>query len=283
MVRAAWVGTPIVAVPVKCTYAPDQIRQLALPSGARSRAHHAHEHRAGAAIVVRAADVAHRVVARRKMTAAEHRLRIFSEHTHEPSRLAAAVGLGLFFGIAAHLGFSNDGRRSGGASVAFEQGDAAAREQHLDSADGAVYSLRFDGAWALAVHRDSPRHLSAPDHQRTDDGKFLWQWIRGQRGARGQRRIGRNNHSLIPSRVWWRTKMKSDLYHALYLWLVGASAIGFAARRCSSRLVAIVISSRISLEEDILATLPQHDKIVDEYDTRSANSARLTAFILTWA
>ena len=26
LVRAAWVGTPIVAVPVKCTYAPDQIR-----------------------------------------------------------------------------------------------------------------------------------------------------------------------------------------------------------------------------------------------------------------
>jgi 1-acyl-sn-glycerol-3-phosphate acyltransferase len=58
--------------------------------------------------------------------------------------------------------------------------------------------------------------------------------------------------------------MKSDLYTRLYLCLV-------AHRRavlCVTLLiaaVAIVISTRVNLEEDILATLPQHDKLVDEY------------------
>jgi 1-acyl-sn-glycerol-3-phosphate acyltransferase len=58
--------------------------------------------------------------------------------------------------------------------------------------------------------------------------------------------------------------MKFDLYTRLYLWLV-------AHRRpvlwvtLLIAAAAIVIASRANLEEDILATLPQRDKIVDEY------------------
>jgi 1-acyl-sn-glycerol-3-phosphate acyltransferase len=58
--------------------------------------------------------------------------------------------------------------------------------------------------------------------------------------------------------------MKLDLYTRLHLWLV-------AHRRpvlCVTLLIAaiaIIISTRVNLEEDILATLPQYDKIVDEY------------------
>jgi 1-acyl-sn-glycerol-3-phosphate acyltransferase len=60
------------------------------------------------------------------------------------------------------------------------------------------------------------------------------------------------------------TKMKPELYPRLYLWLVAHRGrvlltVGIIA------LVCIAISSRISLEEDILATLPQRDRIVDEY------------------
>jgi uncharacterized protein (DUF2062 family) len=98
MVRAAWVGTTLVAVPVKCTY-HDGIRnshfrpvvdlwritsmniKLVLqswfvPRGLRM------EWSLG-------------VETSRKRTLKE----IFSENAHEPNKLAFAVGLGLFFGI----------------------------------------------------------------------------------------------------------------------------------------------------------------------------------------
>ncbi len=99
MVRAAWVGTAIVAVPVKCTY-NDGIRnshfrpvvdlwritsmniKLVLqswfvPRGLRT-------------------EWSFGVETSRRQTLKE----IFSENAHEPSRLAYAVGLGLFIGIA---------------------------------------------------------------------------------------------------------------------------------------------------------------------------------------
>jgi 1-acyl-sn-glycerol-3-phosphate acyltransferase len=58
--------------------------------------------------------------------------------------------------------------------------------------------------------------------------------------------------------------MKPDLYTRLHLWLWShrRAALGITLLIAA---IAIVISSRINLEEDILATLPQHDKIVDEY------------------
>jgi len=58
--------------------------------------------------------------------------------------------------------------------------------------------------------------------------------------------------------------MKPDRYTRLYLWLV-------AHRRWVLSVMllitasAIAISTRFDLEEDILATLPQHDQMVDEY------------------
>jgi 1-acyl-sn-glycerol-3-phosphate acyltransferase len=58
--------------------------------------------------------------------------------------------------------------------------------------------------------------------------------------------------------------MKPDLYTRLHLWLWSHRRIVLGITLLIAA-VAIVISSRIDLEEDILATLPQHDKIVDEY------------------
>lgn len=98
MVRASWVGTDIVAVPVKCTY-NDGIRNshfrpvvdlwritsmnilLVLQSW----------------FVPRSLRVkwSFGVQTTRRQTLSE----IFSENAHEPHRLAFAVGLGLFFGI----------------------------------------------------------------------------------------------------------------------------------------------------------------------------------------
>jgi 1-acyl-sn-glycerol-3-phosphate acyltransferase len=58
--------------------------------------------------------------------------------------------------------------------------------------------------------------------------------------------------------------MKLDLYTRLYLWLVAHRRLVLGVTLLIVA-VAIVISTRVNLEEDILATLPQHDKIVDEY------------------
>jgi 1-acyl-sn-glycerol-3-phosphate acyltransferase len=58
--------------------------------------------------------------------------------------------------------------------------------------------------------------------------------------------------------------MKPDLYTRLHLWLVAHRRLALGATLLIA-VAAIVISSRVDLEEDILATLPQRDKIVDEY------------------
>ena len=58
--------------------------------------------------------------------------------------------------------------------------------------------------------------------------------------------------------------MKPDFYTRLYLWLVAhrrAVLLGTLLLTAA----ALLISLRIDLEEDILATLPQHDQLVDEY------------------
>jgi len=99
MVRAAWVGTPIVAVPVKCTY-QDGIRnshfrpvvdlwritsmniKLVLQSWFVPRSLRM--------------EWSFGIQTSRKETLKE----LFSENAHEPWRLALAVGIGLFFGIA---------------------------------------------------------------------------------------------------------------------------------------------------------------------------------------
>ena len=100
MVRAAWVGTPIVAVPVKCTY---EISKVGL-SHFRPVRDLAHITIMNIGLVLqswfvpRSLCVAWSFGKKKslRITVAE----IFSENAHEPGRLAGAVGLGLFFGIA---------------------------------------------------------------------------------------------------------------------------------------------------------------------------------------
>lgn len=58
--------------------------------------------------------------------------------------------------------------------------------------------------------------------------------------------------------------MKLNPYPRLYLWLSRHRPLVFTALAILT-VVSIVISSRLDLEEDILAILPQHDKTVDEY------------------
>lgn len=58
--------------------------------------------------------------------------------------------------------------------------------------------------------------------------------------------------------------MKPDLYPRFYMWLVAHRPVVLAVTLLIA-LGSLIISSRIDLEEDLLATLPQNDKLVDEY------------------
>jgi glycosyltransferase involved in cell wall biosynthesis len=105
MVRASWTGVPIVAAPVKCTYAPDQIRQ----SHFRPVRDLAHITLMNIGLVLQSWFVplmlriawSHGEKWSLRKTVCE----FFAEHTEKSSRLAAAVGLGLFFGILPIYGF----------------------------------------------------------------------------------------------------------------------------------------------------------------------------------
>jgi uncharacterized protein (DUF2062 family) len=105
MVRASWTGTPIVAVPVKCTYAPDQLRQ----SHFRPVRDLAHITLMNIGLVLQSwfVPLTLRIAWSHgeKWSLRKTILEFFAEHTEESSRLAAAVGLGLFFGILPIYGF----------------------------------------------------------------------------------------------------------------------------------------------------------------------------------
>ncbi|HEY5041661.1 MAG TPA: DUF2062 domain-containing protein [Verrucomicrobiae bacterium] len=98
MVRASWIGTPIVAVPVKCTYA-DGIRN----SHFRPVVDLAHITTMNIGLVLQSWFVPRSLRTEWSLgikTTRRHTLHeVFSENAHEPGKLALAVGLGLFFGI----------------------------------------------------------------------------------------------------------------------------------------------------------------------------------------
>jgi uncharacterized protein (DUF2062 family) len=98
LVRAAWVGTPIVAVPVKCTYAAGLRNSHFRPVVDLWRVTIMNF-----VLVLQSWFVPRALRTEWSFgvkTTKKHNLHeIFSEHAHEPLRLALAVGLGLFFGI----------------------------------------------------------------------------------------------------------------------------------------------------------------------------------------
>lgn len=104
MVRASWVGTPIVAVPVKCTYAGG-IRN----SHFRPVKDLVHITNMNIGLVLQSWLVP--LTLRTAWSFGERRSRgktikeFFVEHAHQPGRVACAVGLGLFFGIVPIYGF----------------------------------------------------------------------------------------------------------------------------------------------------------------------------------
>ncbi|MGC3958806.1 MAG: DUF2062 domain-containing protein [Verrucomicrobiota bacterium] len=105
MVRAAWVGAAIIAVPVKCTYEPGKTGT----SHFRTVRDFVHITNRNIILVLQSwlVPLSLRVDwSRGRKDKFAHILHeFFTEHAHEPGRLAGAVGLGLFFGILPIWGF----------------------------------------------------------------------------------------------------------------------------------------------------------------------------------
>jgi uncharacterized protein (DUF2062 family) len=105
MVRAAWVQTVIVSIPVKCTYANHQ----AGASHFRPVRDLAHITSMNILLVLQSwfvplsLRVAWSCGEKKGVRHALHE--IFTDHAHRPAKLAGAVGVGLFFGIVPILGF----------------------------------------------------------------------------------------------------------------------------------------------------------------------------------
>jgi uncharacterized protein (DUF2062 family) len=105
MVRAAWMGTPIVPVPVTCSYRPEQVRQ----SHFRPVLDLAHITCMNIGLVLQSWLVP-RSLRHAWSTGKSQSLRktveeFFVEHAEDPWRVALAVGLGFFFGIAPIWGY----------------------------------------------------------------------------------------------------------------------------------------------------------------------------------
>ena len=105
MVRASWVGTTIVPVPVKCTYDDQKMRQ----SHFRPVKDLAHITFMNIGLVLQSWSVPQplRIAWSCGQRWGFHRAlrEFFSEHAHDPLRMSLAVGLGLFFGIVPIWGF----------------------------------------------------------------------------------------------------------------------------------------------------------------------------------
>jgi uncharacterized protein (DUF2062 family) len=105
MVRASWVGAPIVVVPVKCSYAPEQMRQ----SHFRPVLDLAHITIMNIGLVLQSWVVPGTLRAAwsfgEKKSLPKIMDEFFTDQAQDPARLALAVGLGLFFGIAPIWGY----------------------------------------------------------------------------------------------------------------------------------------------------------------------------------
>jgi hypothetical protein len=152
MVRTSWIGTPIIAVPVTCTYAEGTRN-----SHFRPVKDLAHITLMNIGLVLQSWVVPLKL--RRAWSFGEHEsLRetigeFFVEHAHDPWRLSLAVGLGLFFGIAPLYGLQLLVALA--LAIICVLTKPSPRWQHFNSADDPFHPLCFAAARTLDIHRPS--------------------------------------------------------------------------------------------------------------------------------
>ena len=183
MVRAAWTGTPVVAVPVQCSYSPEQMRRshfrpvidLALITTMNI----------GLVLqswfVPRALRTAWSFGERR--TFRQVIRDFFAEHAHEPARLACAVGLGLFCGIAPIWGLQMVTAATLAHLLRLNKAVTLLASNISIPPFGAALHLRRPAARPLALHRPGrwscPRGRWTYAHAREFAWRFLREWCVG--------------------------------------------------------------------------------------------------------
>ena len=100
MIRAAWLEVPIVSVPARCIYRPEQLKH----SHFRPVMDFIHIGLINAALIIQSWTIprtlrANWCVGKRNSVVTTIK-ELFSDHAHDPLKMAMAVALGFFFGIA---------------------------------------------------------------------------------------------------------------------------------------------------------------------------------------
>jgi uncharacterized protein (DUF2062 family) len=180
VVRASWVGTALVPVPVACSYRPEQIRQ----SHFRPVRDLAHITLMNIGLVLQSWFVPR--VLRVAWSFGERKtLRetigdFFAEHAHEPGRVAGAVGLGLFFGIAPIWGYQ---MVVAAAAAHFLRLNKAITLLASNISIPPMVPLILYGGMALGHLLLTGQRLEAgfsPQHMtRANALEYLWQWLVG--------------------------------------------------------------------------------------------------------
>jgi uncharacterized protein (DUF2062 family) len=178
LVRASWVGAPIVPVPVRSVYEPGHVQH----SHFRPVRDLAHITIMNIGLVLQSWFVPRPLRVAWSFGEKESLWRIirefFVDHAHDPLRMSLAVGLGLFFGIAPFWGY---------------QMIAATAAAHLLRLNKAItliasnisippmvpfilYGAMLLGHWLFTGQRID---LSPHDMTRAKSFEYLWQWLVG--------------------------------------------------------------------------------------------------------
>ncbi len=178
MVRAAWIGTEIVAVPVKCTYEPGKTGT----SHFRTVRDFVHITNMNILLVLQSWLVP--APLRKAWSCGEHwgflraTREFFAEHAHDPWHMSLAVGLGLFFGIVPIWG------------VQMVAAAAVAHWLRLNKAIALVASnisiaplapFVIGGGFILGhwMFTGEVLPLSLPDMTRERVLEYVWEWLAG--------------------------------------------------------------------------------------------------------
>jgi glycosyltransferase involved in cell wall biosynthesis len=203
MVRASWVGTVIVPVPVKCTYDDQKMRQ----SHFRPVKDLAHITFMNIGLVLQSwfvpqsLRIAWSCGQRWGFRRALHEF--FSEHAHDPLRMSLAVGLGLFFGIVPIWGFQMVAAAAAAHRLRLNKAIALVTSNisippmvpFLLFAATALGHYLFTGQTLMVALTDMTPALAR---------EFIWQWLVGSILLAIIAAVLGTASSYIIARLFWR-------------------------------------------------------------------------------
>jgi uncharacterized protein (DUF2062 family) len=178
MVRAAWVKTAIVAVPVQCTYDAGQTGI----SHFRTVRDFVHITNMNILLVLQSWFVP--APLRGAWSRGEHwgvgrALReFFAEHAHDPLHMSLAVGLGLFFGIVPIWGFQMIAAATAAHWLRLNKAIALVAS-NISIAPVAPFIIGIGFIFGHWLFTGELLALSLPDMTRAKALEYVWEWLAG--------------------------------------------------------------------------------------------------------